>query len=151
MAHSSGLRIVAVHTLANGAAGPADEWVAIANDGPQHYFDHDWELLVEHERPGSDQIFRFPLLIPGQAGWWTFDPGEVIFVFTGTGRDTYVGQPTGGRRPQFQFHWGRRTAAWDRPGRRLCLQEVDGRQVAEPFLLPAHPREGQPAAEAKPG
>ena len=50
----------------------------------------------------------------------TFDPGEVIFVFTGPGRDRYVATPTGGRRPQFQFHWGRRDLAWDRPARRYA-------------------------------
>lgn len=151
MTNPSGLRIVAVHTRANGATGPADEWVAIANDGPEHYFDHDWELCAEHERSGSDLIYRFPLLIAGEAGWWTFEPGEAIFVFTGPGQDTYVAKPTGGRRPQFQFHWGRRTVAWDRPGRRIVLRLADGRPLSEPFALPAPPRPGSPVAEPQTG
>jgi len=141
MTDPSGLRIVAVHTLANGATGPADEWVAISNDGPNRWEDHEWELCVEHERPESDLVYRFPIVMPGDAGWWTFEPGEVIFVFTGRGSDLYVANPTGGRRPQFQFHWGRPAVAWDRPGRRLCLREAGSHDLAaEPFLLPAHPR-----------
>ncbi len=147
MSGSSGLRIVAVHTIANGATGTADEWVAIANDGRQSWFDHDWELCLEHDKPDSDLVYRLPLLIPGDAGWWTFDPGEVIFVFTGEGRDRYVPSPSPGRRPQFQFHWGRSEPAWDRPGRRIVLRSADGTLAAEPFLLPG----GVPATAAAKG
>jgi hypothetical protein len=135
----TGLRIVAVHTIATGATGAADEWVAIANEGPESCFDHDWELGLEGDKANSDLVYRFPLLIPGDDGWWTFDPGEVIFLFTAPGRDHYVPHPSGGRRPQFQFHWGRHEPAWDRPGRKLELREIGGIAVAEPFVLPGTP------------
>lgn len=152
MTHPSGLRIVAVHTLANGATGPADEWVAISNDGPHRYEEHEWELCVEHERPDSDLVFPFPLVLPGDAGWWTFEPGEVIFVFTGRGRDVFVENPTGGRRPQFQLHWGRHEVAWDRPGRQICVRQAGGGElVTDPFPLPAHPRPAAATGEPRTG
>ena len=135
MPHPSGLRIVAIHNASRGATGADDEWVQIVNDGTERWERHEWQLHMEGVPDRRRSAFRFPLAIPN-GGWWSFDPGESIYVFTGNGVDRYIAHPPDGRRPQFHLYWDLETPQWTAPGGVACLRDSRGTLVADPFPVP---------------
>ncbi len=137
MSSSSGLRIAAIHNASNGATTVDDEWVQIVNAGTQRWESYDWELVAGFGQQLRPDVFHFPIILPGiTGGWWTFDPGESIYVFTGPGVDSYHPHPPDGRRPQFHFFWGLDSMAWTNRGDRAFLRPGVGLPLTEPFPVP---------------
>jgi hypothetical protein len=134
VAEPSGLRITRIHNAKQGATNENDEWVLIQNDRQQKWDVRGWRLTDETDRQIEPHIFRFPAALANGQGW-TFDPGEVIYVFTGRGDDVFIGSPSSGRQ-QFHLHWGRNAMVWNNSGDRVYLRNADGTFVTQPFPIP---------------
>jgi hypothetical protein len=109
------------------------------NAGTERWDCREWELVAELRQHTRPDRFHFPTILPhrGEAGgWWSFDPGESIYVFTGRGVDRFCADPPDGRRPQFHFYWNRDAMAWTTSGERIFLREADGSAATEPFVVP---------------
>src|SRR5438067_5729696 len=130
----SGVRIVEIKNQRRGAKSADEEWLQIDNDGSTNWKLIGW--LVTDETPTQERPheYRFPPTLAG-GGAWTFDPGESIYLFTGSGRDAFIPR-TAGHRPQFHFYWGRRAFVWNNTGDRAFLRHPDGTFATEPFPVP---------------
>jgi hypothetical protein len=132
---ATGLRIVAIHNQRRGATNPDDEWVQINNDGSETFVTDGWEVTDETDRQIDPHIFKLPrTLANGQT--WRFEPGETTYIFSGSGSDVFIAQPSGGGRPQYHLYWGRRAMVWNNTGDRVYLRNEQGQFVTEPYPVP---------------
>ena len=134
MALPTGLKVVRIHNQATGSKDLNDEYVVILNDGNQKWDLAGWLVTDDTDQQIRPHEYRFPRLLAA-GGTWTFDPGEAIFLNTGTGNETFIAQPATGR-PQFHFYWGRSSFVWNNSGDRVFLRHPDGRWATEPFPVP---------------
>jgi hypothetical protein len=66
---------------------------------------------------------------------WAFDPGELLLVMTGSGRDAFS-PATADRRAQYHLYMNRRAFVWNNEGDRVYLRRPDGTFAARPFPVP---------------
>jgi hypothetical protein len=135
MTEPTGLKILAIHNAPKGAKNENEEWVQIANDGIATWDLRGWLLTDETSQQLRPHIYTFPDSL-GNGRDWSFAPGELIYVFTGTGPDTFIAAPSGGKRPQFHFHWGRNAMVWNNTGDSVYLRNPDGTFATQPLQVP---------------
>lgn len=134
VAAPTGLRITRIHNAKEGATNENEEWVSIVNEGIQTWDVRGWLLTDETSRQLLPHIYQFPDRLANGHNW-SFAPGEIIFVFTGTGNDVFISRPSAGQ-PQFQLHWGRNAMVWNNTGDRVYLRNRDGTFVTQPYPIP---------------
>lgn len=129
--HVDDLRIIRIHTQATGSKHPSEEWVLIINEGDEPWDVAGWILTHERTEQHDGDAFIVPATFP-EGGHWRFDPGERLYLHTGSGHDTFVR----GKPPQFHFYWHRTNFVWTIPGENVYLRSPDGRFATRPFAVP---------------
>jgi hypothetical protein len=135
MTRPTGLRITGIHNQRAGSKDLEDEYVSIVNEGTQPWSLSGWLITDETDQQLRPHVYTFPDTLTSGSRW-TFDPGEAIFVMTGSGDDRFIGTPEAGKRPQFHFHWNRTAFVWNNSGDRVYLRHPDGTFATEPFPIP---------------
>ena len=126
------IRIVELH---NNPAGKDtqeklnDEYVEIRNMGDTNVNMSGWTLT--DWRPGQQHIHTYefkPKLSNGT--FWTFEPGECIFLMTGHGLDAFY--PSNNViPPQFHLYWNKDQFVWNNTGDTACLYNANGRLISQ--------------------
>lgn len=132
---TTGLRITRIKNQRTGAKNADEEWISIVNEGSTSWQIAGWEVTDQTATQQRPHIYRFPDRL-GNGEGWRFDPGEVIFLFTGKGTDTFIATPSDGGKPQFHFHWGRDAFVWNNSGDRVYLRRPNGEFATEPYPVP---------------
>lgn len=128
------LKIVRINNQATGASNTNEEWILIRNDGDKSWVLAGCLITDETDRQRSPHIYELPeLLSNGER--WQFDPGESLYLMTGPGKDVFIARSKSGR-PQFHFHWNRKTFIWNNNADRVYLRHSDGRFLTQPFPIP---------------
>ncbi len=110
-----------------------DEYVVVKNLGDQSVNMYGWQLT--DWRPGQQHlhIYKFPQRLT-DGSLWTLDPGEVIYLMTGTGCDRFY--PADGTHPaQFHLFWNKDWFIWNNTGDTACLYDSEGKLVNQ-FKVP---------------
>jgi len=130
----TGIRIELIHNQKRGSRDLNDEYVMIVNDGTQRWDLAGWLVTDETSQQLRPHEYRFPAeLANGQK--WYFDPGEAIYLRTGSGQDVFIAKPSRGR-PQFHFYWDRRAFVWNNSGDRVYVRHPNGTWATQPFPIP---------------
>lgn len=130
----TGLKITGIRNQRTGASNTREEWIRIANEGPHKWSLSGWLITDETDHQVHPHIYRLPdRLSDGQV--WTLDPGEVLYLITGSGSDVFIANPTSGP-PQFHFYWNRDAFVWNNAGDRVYLRHPDGSFGTQPFPVP---------------
>ncbi|MGH2757292.1 MAG: lamin tail domain-containing protein [Actinomycetota bacterium] len=101
------------------------EWVSIANDGPNPASLTEHEITDYTNLQKNAHIYRFPETTNG--GPLLLQPGQVVFVFTEAGRNTWVTTARG--KQELHLFMGRSQPIWNNTGDVVYLRTLDGRIV----------------------
>ena len=101
------------------------EYIVIRNTTKDKQFKLDGCIVSDRTPTGQEtHLFRFPVTI-NRNETWTFDPGEYIFLMTGSGTNTF--KPSDGSHPpQFHFFMQRNAFVWNNPGDTAFLRLPNG-------------------------
>ncbi len=96
----------------------SDEWICIANEGTTTEYMEGW-ILVNWKPDGKHyHHFYFPSEIHGYQ--LNFKPGQLIFIMTGSGRDSFF-PASEGNPGQYHFFLGLDHFIWDTPKEKVNL------------------------------
>ena len=129
------LRVVRIQNELDGASPQVRlnlEYVVIANLGTTKENVAGWTLEGRTAAGERRHRYRFPLVVAGRA--YTLDPGELIYVVTGTGVDQFRPANTQGdpeSRPHFDFHQNLSWSVWGNGGDIAALYDSHDLLVAE--------------------
>jgi hypothetical protein len=128
----AGLRITQIHNQSKGSKDLEDEYVVIRNEGGQKWNLVGWLVTDETDQQLNPHEYVFPEKLTSGSRW-TLDPGEAIFLITGSGSDIFFPTATP---PQFHFHWNRKAFVWNNSGDRVYLRHPNGTWATQPFPAP---------------
>jgi len=101
-----------------------DEYVTIKNTGTESINITGWQLTDWRPNQKHIHVYIFPEYL-NENTTWTLDPGELAFIMTGSGADTFV-KGSSNNLPQFHFHWNKDWFVWNNTGDTACLYDVNG-------------------------
>lgn len=105
-----------------------DEWVLLENKGDESINIVGWKLTDWRPNQQHIHVYTFPTRVDGYT--WTLDPGELIFLMTGSGNDTFIaGDST--HLPQFHLYWNKSWYVWNNTGDTACLYDDGGNLVSQ--------------------
>ncbi len=100
-----------------------DEYIVIENKSSQRHIMANW-IVSDRTQTGEEKhVFTFPSHISGVT--WALDPGELIFLMTGKGTNTFVPR-SGTHKPQFHFYMQREWFIWNNSGDTAYLRLPTG-------------------------
>lgn len=129
------IRITEIHNNPPGPDEPSklnQEYVVIENCGTTTEDIVGWTLIDQTPTGANRHDYTFPPSLPGGSGY-RFEPGELIYVMTGTGDDVFkpANSPNDPEpRPHFDFHQNRDWFIWNNTGDTATLADATGRVVS---------------------
>lgn len=103
------------------------EYLVITNNGLTSTNMSGWQISCNTDG-WYKHLYRFPSTVGDKKRWW-LDPGELIFLFTGRGRDKYVGGD-GVYHPQFHFYMNCSKFLWNKKSAEAILWDSDTRKIS---------------------
>jgi hypothetical protein len=124
------IEITEIHNNPSGTDTPSKlngEYIVIRNMTKDKKFSFAGWIVSDRTPTGQDtHLFYFPEKVNGDS--WTLDPGELIFLMTGKGKDKFI-KADGTHLAQFHFHMQREWFVWNNSGDTAFLRLPDGEFV----------------------
>lgn len=130
----NGIEIVRISTVQSELVTPANlsqlnhEYIVLSNNGNKGAKIVDWQISNNTADGWYRELYRFPEKLADDKKWW-LDPGELIFVFTGAGKDKFVNKPEQNQ-PQFHFYMNRLEYLWNQPDSIATLWDIMTNKVS---------------------
>jgi hypothetical protein len=106
-----------------------DEYVVVENFGDTKVTMYNWQLT--DWRQGQQHIHKYNFKqYLSNGSTWIFVPGEVIFLFTGSGSDIFIPK-TDTQSPQYHLYWNKEWFIWNNTGDTACLYNAEGKLVSQ--------------------
>lgn len=106
-----------------------EEYIVIKNLGDTIVDMNKW--LVTDFRPNQQHIHKYTFSnVLSDKSVWTFDPGEVIFLKTGSGLDVFIPKDDS-HPPQFHLYWNSGWFIWNNTGDTACLFDPNGVLISQ--------------------
>lgn len=99
-----------------------DEYVVLKNTGTESINLVGWKITDWRPNQKHIHVYTFPQYISTYSTW-TLDPGEFIFLMTGSGTNVFV-EGDSSHPPQFHFYWGKDWFVWNNSGDTACLYDT---------------------------
>lgn len=103
------------------------EYIALKNNSEHGFRLASWQITA-HSRGGKYMALCFlPEKLANGKRWW-FAPEELIFIFTGAGKDKFISVKDG-YPAQFHFYLNRDDFLWNKEGATAALWNAEARNV----------------------
>lgn len=129
---STNIKITSIHNNPDGKDDTSklnEEYVVIKNIGNTTVDLQNW--VISDWRNGQQYFHKYEFshfLSNGLS--WTFEPGEVIFLFTGYGKDVFVDKSVD-YPPQFHLYFNNGWFIWNNTGDTAILYDAYGTIVSQ--------------------
>ncbi len=121
------VEITQIYNNPSGRDSLDKEYIVIKNTTRDQKISMKGWIVSDMTPTGKDtHLFYFPEVV--NSGFWTLDPGEVIFLMTGSGTNKFLAG-TQEYPPQFHFYMQRAAFVWNNPGDTAYLRLPNGEFV----------------------